>query len=365
MAQSSIRMASPADDAALRSLFRETPLAGCFEITMEREPSYLGHSSDTLQHDVFIGTRDEKVVFCGSRTVREAWWEGHAARVAYLGDLRCHPTLQRRAGWLIRDGYRALEQCHAHTPAAVTWTAVLEENTMAREILTGRSAGLPAYVDRGRLHCPIILVSRWARIPKIGGLTFHQGQSDKWEEIATFLNTQLQHRPLAPVHRASDFENGVRWPGLMASDFILARRQSRLVGVVSVWDVRRFKQVRISAVRGWIGRFRSLINVLAGLSGWPRMPDEGTVLPMGCVSFLATENEDEEMAGVLLRAARAAAARRGLGFLCACVHENHSFARVLNRLPAIASHGRLYQVALGGTCPNWPESAPHIEPALL
>ena len=75
-ARSFIRMASPADEAALRSLFRETPLPGSFEITMEREPSYFGSQSDALQHDVFLGTRDQDVIGCGSRVVREAWWEG-------------------------------------------------------------------------------------------------------------------------------------------------------------------------------------------------------------------------------------------------------------------------------------------------
>ncbi len=368
MARSSIRLAVASDNAALRALFRETPLPGTFEVTLEHEPSYFQSVADAVRHDVFVGTRDDRIIGCGSRVVRDAWWEGKGSLTEYLGDLRCHPSMQRRAGGLIRDGYRALADRSAESPSAVTWTAVFEENTTARQVLAGRpptSRVLPAYLDRGRLYCPILPVPRWAKTPRLSGVAWHQGETGDWEEVTGFLNARLSHRPLAPVHGASDFAGGVRWPCLDASDFILARRGARLVGVVAVWDLRPVRQVRLAALHGWLKQVRWPINFFARLLGWPGLPQNGSILPMAFVSFLAVENEEAELAGAMLLAGRALAARRGLGFLCACAHEDHPFAKVLGRLTAIPSHGRLYQVALNGTHTAWPTIAPHIEPALL
>jgi hypothetical protein len=361
-------MALASDDAALRELFRQTPLPGTFEVTLEHEPCYFHSVADAARHDVFVGTRDGRVIGCGSRVTRESWWEGKESLTAYLGDLRCHPSMQRRAGWLIRDGYRALAGVAAESPTSVTWTAVFEENTTARKVLAGRPAKskmLPAYLDRGRLFCPILPVPRRAKPPRLSGVTWHQGKAGDWEEVAGFLNAQSSHRPLAPSHRASDFAGRLRWPCLDATDFLLARRGDRLVGSVAVWDLRPVRQVRLAALHGWLKQCRLPVNGLARLLGWPGLPRNGSILPMAFVSFLAVENEEPELAGAMLLAARALAARRGLGFLCACAHEDHPFAKVLGRLTAIPSHGRLYQVVLNGSHNEWPAIAPHIEPALL
>ena len=364
-APSSIRLAARADDAAIRSLFRETTLSGKFEVTLEREPSFFDSQADAVQHDVFLATRNNQIVGCGSRVVRDAWWNGRENRTAYLGDLRVHPAVQRRAGWLIRDGYRALAQVASGSPAILTWTAIFEENAIARKVLTHRAAGLPPYLDRGRLFCPVIPVPRGAEVPHLSGVSWQNGRPEDWEDIAGFLNTQLRLRPLAPVHRAADFAGGARWPCLEAHDFILARRPDRLIGLIAVWDLRRIRQVRPAAFHGWLKTLRRPINVVARWTGWPGLPATDTILPIAFASFLAVENEEPALARALLLAARAFAARRGLGFLCACAHENHPFAKVLRRLPAIASHGRIYEVGMEGARPTWPATAPHIEPALL
>lgn len=364
-ARSLLRLAQPEDNAALCRLFAETPLRGGFEIALERYPSYFSSQAAVLDHDVFVGVRDDAIIGCGARVVREFWWQDEPARVAYLGDLRCHPSQQRRAGWLIREGYRTLATAHEKAPAAVTWSAIFEENAIARNMVQPRRAGLPEYIDRGRLHCPILLVPRWAKTPRSRDISFHRASEHDWQEISAFLHEQWRHRPLAPVCRAEDFAQGERWPCLAASDFLLMRRGKQLVGVTALWDLRAVKQVRLIAVHGALGRMRGLLNLLARITGLPCVPDDGAILPMGYLSFFAVDQEDAVLAQLLVKAARAAAAARGWGFLCACAHEDHPFAQVFQRFLAIPSHGRLYQVALGDSLPPWPERAPHIEPALL
>ena len=297
-----IRMAQPEDDAALCRIFEETPLRGSFDIALERNPSYFQSQALALQHDVFVGVRDGTVIGCGARIVREAWWQGEAQRVAYLGDLRCHPTMQKRAGWLIREGYQTLIAVQNKTPAAVTWSAIFEENAIARRMVSKGVTGMPEYIDRGRLLCPILLVPRRAKVRLPDGFSLEIAQDAEVEEICDFLQTRWQHRPLAPVLRKEDILTE------LAGNFLLLRRSGQLVGAVALWDLRAEKQVRMIAARGWLARWRRPLNVLARCMGWPELPEDGAILPMAYLSFLAVEHDDARLAKILIRAARVEAA---------------------------------------------------------
>lgn len=356
-----VRAATAADDAALRELLRETPLPGAVSLTLEREPSFFESEVDSLRHDVAFVTQGDELVACGSRILKRAWWQGGESDVAYLADLRVHPGHQRRGGWALRAGYQHLEKMALLHPSAVTWTVVFEDNQIARNILVGREGGLPNYVDRGRLLCPVMLIpkrEKWPRIPE--GISVEQGVVN-WQEIADFLNERYRDRPLAPVHRAEDFAEGKRWPGLQARDWILVRRGRQLVGCVAVWDLRATRQARLRAYRGWLRHARWPLKLLAGLLGRPPLPAPGSILSMAQVSFLAAEGDDVKLATLLLRGARVLAAQRGLHFLCACLHERDPLVPALQGFPAIASNGRLYEVISTGKQTAWVEGVPHIE----
>ena len=359
-----ISPAGPADDAALRQLLRESPLHGPVTTTLEREPSFFGGEVDALRHDVALSRCHGEPAACGSRILRRAWWQGLPADTAYLAGLRVHPHYQGRAGKILVRGFRHLEECAARHPAAVTWTAVFENNHRARRTLAGCRAGLPAYHDRGRLLCPALAVPRRAPPPAPHGIHWQTGTMASLEEIASFLTARQRHRPLAPVHTAQELAGSQRWPGLQVDDFILARRGRTLVGVMAVWDQRAVRQVRIQGLAGPLRLVRPLWRGAARLAGWPALPADGTVLAMAHAAFLAVADDSPALARLLLLAGRAAAAARHLNWLCLCLHESDPLTPALRGLPSLSSHGRLYQVSRESTA--WPEgSAPVIESATL
>ncbi len=362
--QSSITRAGPEDDAALQELLRETPLPGWIPASLEREPSFFSGTVDALHHDVALVRRDGRAAACGSRLLRRAWWKGATTDTAYLADLRIHPEWQLRSGHLLAGGFQFFETCAAIKPAAVTWTAIFENNLPARAVLTGSRAGLPAYTDRGRLLCPAFPLSQRAAIPHVAGIRWETGTPGDFPEITAFLTARQQHRPLAPVHTSEDFAAGRRWPGLRAEDFLLARRGNRLAGVVAVWDQRAFRQVHIRRISGVLRLVRGLGNPLAKLSGRAGIPRDHSILSLAHASFLAVEEDCPALARALILAARVTAVRRGLEWLCVCLHEADPLVPALRGLLALPSHGRLYQVSR--TPPSWPAgTAPVIESSSL
>lgn len=365
------RPATSGDDAALRALLRHTTLPGALGVTLEREPSFFGADVDAARHDVAYVEKDGALVACGSRLLKHCWWGGREALSAYYADLRVHPDHQRRGGWALRAGFRHLQEAAATHPADVAWTVVFEENQAARRVLVGRSGGLPAYADRGRLLAPVLLVPRRAALPPAppGGelLISPSGlpHDVSWEEVAAFLNERGRARLLAPRHTAADLAGGSRWPGLHAAPWVLLRQSGRLAGCAALWDLRSLRQVRVQAWRGGWRWGRILVEAAARLAGFPALPRIGAVLPLAHVACLAVAGDEVLAARALLGALRAIAAGRGIDFICACLHENDPLAPALRGWPAIASHGRLYELTPPGMESVWLPGVPRVESAAL
>ncbi len=355
--------ATSAHDAALRQLLRETPVAGLLRVTLEREPSFFGADFDVTQHDVALVLQLGQAVACGSRVLRRVCWNGSEQEVAYLSDLRLHPNFQKRVGRALLGGYRLLEKCARQHPAAATWTAVFESNTVAQTTLVGGRAGLPDYANRGRLICPLLLVKR--RHPEPAGSICVRACAADLPEITLFLQQNLAPRPLAPYVADLDLMHGRRWPDLQANDFIMARRGPEILGVVAVRDLRRYKQVRVVETP-WLWRMAKFPSQLvAALNLAPALPIPGQVLPIGFASFLTVKNDDVALTRMLLQAAAALASRKGLSFLSTAFHESDPKSTATRELPALETDGILYQVLQGAQNANWTAATPYIDPANL
>ena len=356
-----LRPGMPEDDAALRQLLREAPVQGGMPVTLEREPSFFEADIDVRHHDVVTAWSGGTMIGCASRVVRPVWWGGEVADAAYLADLRLHPAWQRRAGRILLAGYRHMEQCARHVPAAVTWTAVFEQNHTAQQTIAAGRAGLPSYQNRGRLHCPVLFVSKGSRVPA----DIKPARPSEAKEIAGFLNTRMRTRLLAPLHTAEDLCGGKRWPGLRLADILVLRKAGRITGVVAVHDVRQHRQIRVGKLTGWQAMVRPWSRLAARIIGYPGLPRDGSVLALGYASFLAVEGDDPATARKMLVGARAVAAARGLEFLCTCLHAQDPLVPALSGLPALTSHGTLYEVVAPGASSTWVPGVPHLEPVCL
>jgi hypothetical protein len=148
-----IEPAVPADDAALRALFRRTSMGAGIEVGFEREPSFfkaLGIQGDRHEVGVIRDRQTGDIVGSGTRIMRRSFLNGHAADVGYLGDLRIDPGFRNRT--LTARLYRALQSREAWCDWY--YTVIFDENAQALETIAKGRAGLPAYRDCGRILCP-------------------------------------------------------------------------------------------------------------------------------------------------------------------------------------------------------------------
>ncbi|MEI6537430.1 MAG: hypothetical protein WCN98_18950, partial [Verrucomicrobiaceae bacterium] len=311
-----VTAAAISDEAVLRDILRRTPLPGSVSVTLEREPSFFQGDADAQRHDVAVmHAADSRIVAFGSRIERRAWLNGEMQTVAYLSDLRVLPEHRKSSGRILIEGFRFMRELEATRPTAATYTAIFEDNNTARRVLVGGRAGLPQYVDRGRIFYPALLVRRQMRQPKSVRCGFRQATTSDLPGITIFLNNSFRHRDLAPVHSVEDFISATRWPGLRVEDFILAWDEDRLIGCVALWDLRACRQIRVQTYQGWMRRLRCVISFGMNSIGWQPLPHAGEFLPAAFASFLAVQDSDLTVARALLNQARYHASKRGIGFL--------------------------------------------------
>ena len=354
------------DDAALRDILCRTPLPGSVSVTLEREPSFFGGSLDALRHDV-VTVRDSKQIIAGlgSRCERTAWLNGQPETVAYLGDLRVLPHYRSASGRILIEGFRHLRELESLRPVSAVYTAIFEDNTRARNVLVGGRAGLPHYLDLGRLHCPALLVRRRMTQPKPSRYLFRHATDSDIPAIVSFLNRTFQHRDLAPLHSAEDFHAGLRWKGLRAEDFITAWDGERMVGCLALWDLRAFRQIRVQGYQGWLKHIQPVISLTMRCLGWQGLTRPGGMVPAAFASFFAAADNDIGLARLLLNHARYEAARRGIGLLFTCMHELDPMLPSLRGWMSIPTVGRLYEVSFDGVPRLSLSRVPHVEAATL
>ncbi len=358
-----ITAATPADDPALRALLRENPMGTRFRVAFEREPDFFAASRVQGEfHQVGIArdTATDTVIGLGTRAVSAGFLNGQPAPVGYLGDLRVSSA--RRGGTLLARGYRLLREWHADGRTPLYATVIFADNATALTTIAAGRADLPRYHDRGAVHCPGVLLRR-VKPALEAACEITRGDNALLPEILACLNRHNARRQFAPQHHAKFFAPGGRWRDFRVSDFYVARRAGRVIGVVGKWDQRAFKQTRIIGYGGALGWLAATpLRRAVGL------PHPGECLPFFHACFIAIDDDDLRVFRALLRRLYNDAVGSGCTYFIIGLHERDPLRAALEDYARMPFHARLFAVSFADGEPllhTLDARVPHIEPALL
>jgi hypothetical protein len=315
------RRAQPEDDAELRQLMRETWQDGAVKLGMEKEPRFVHDDSDI----VIVRHRSTgDVSGCGSRKDRLLWLHGREQQVAYLGDLRVHPSYRQLSGRVLQAGFQQLAQWQLEKPVTMTFTAIFSDNHQALSALTHERLGLPKYVEAGKLHTSAFLLPYRANIV--------EDTAPDLEAASAYLNAQKRDL------------SAVMTPSLLAemADLCVLMHQGKVIGVAALADRSSHQQIR---VHGY-SRSLSLVSRLLQLIGYRGLPNAGEIFRTLFVAHLAAR--DTATAKLLLHRLRRKATQHGAHALLLIQHESAPMLSLQRSALAVRSSGRLYQVAWPG-----------------
>ncbi len=359
-----VAAARPEDDPAIRALLRRQPMDGAIRLSFEREPSArLAAAVEGERHFTAVAREREtgRVVGLGSRAVRSVWLDGEPAKLGYLAQLRAPGLASCRR--LVAAGYDACEASRRSDELPYDLTSIVADNVRARRLLERGLPGLPAY----RRLCRYVTLTI-PTVPRNGPTRVRRGSVALLPAVVACLGRNLRRYQLAPLWTEDDFRSAARTRGLEAGDFLVAGGPGHVAGCVAVWDQRGFKQVVVRGYAPPLGRLRLLVNAYMRLVGLPRLPPPGRPLALAHLSHLAVDDDRQEVAVELIRAARRAAARRGLDYLVLGLAEANPMLPALRRaFPARELVTLLYLTHRcdGTRLDGLASRCPHLEAAVL
>lgn len=337
------RLATSADDAALRARMAGDVLKGKISVSFRREPNYFTGAVLLGDHAQIIVCESDagQIVGLGSRFIRQSYLNGTASRTGYLSDLRVAPEV--RCGRLLAHGFRFLRALHEADPVALYSTVILDGNTAALNALTHARVGLPHYQFMGRMLTPALHLDLARRVAKIPGVKVRRADVADLPRVTAFLQREHARRQFAPVwDRAALTAPGIG--RLRIEDFYLAERGDTLLATLAIWDQHVLRQLHVESYSKGLSRIRPLYNLLARLSPLKPLPAEGERVPYVYLSALAVAGDDADLFACLLDTVFNAL-RKGPWHYAVCgLHERDPLAAVLAGYRRIEAVGLLFAV---------------------
>ena len=299
--------AGSGDDAEMRRLMRDVPMAGSVRVGFAREPSYMAGTNLAGTVDrTLVGKIGGRVVIAGACSRRMVWRGDRIAQVGYFNGLRAVPGTARSLRYL-RQGFEQWVEEERSDPAELYFTSVASGNTRARRVLESGKLGLPRYEGIGVLETRVMPVGRRDR--QEDGLD----SFDK-DEVSDYLNRQARR-----YHFGITW-NRERWSELAAqgfevSDVKILRKNGAIVGVAGLWDQRRCRQTVIHGYGNSFRLMRPVLNLGLSCLGRVRIPPVGSVLKQAAIFPFAIEESAASMIDELWRKLSREARSKGIEWL--------------------------------------------------
>jgi len=331
------RLATSADDPALRRMLRENPMPGSISLTYEREPDYFiaARMEGTLSQTIVqVDDATGEFLGMGTRIIRPMNLNGEIQNVGYMSHLRA--DLNRPWGLaLARQLSRAFgkfHELHADSRAPFYLMSIIADNLPARRLLTSGLPSLPHAREYARMYTYAISPRRVkSELQLPNGMQLQGGTSAHSDEIIACLQRNAAKRQFAPAWTSTNLFSPTESPNLHPEDFLMMVNGSRVVGCLALWDQTPFKQTIARGYSGWMARGRPFINLLARFIDLPYLPAAGAPIPFCFASHLAIDDDDPRVFACLLRAAYNATFRRGFNYFMLGLAEANPLRPLITR----------------------------------
>jgi len=332
--------ATRADDTALREVLRRNPMPGNISVAFEREPSFYDALEVEGEENYVVAARSKvkgNLVGFGTRSTKKVYLNGEATKVGYLSSLRLDPAY--RNGLAVARGYRRLKQVHQSGDVSHYFTTIIDDNYLAKKLLTSGKAGLPTYLDAGRFFTMALRPSAQKHSPDS---TIRTANSSDIQMIVEFLNQEGRNKQLFPVYTADHLTNSrglLR--GLHFKDILLSFNNDKLIGIMGLWNQSSFRQSIIQQYSTLLHLTRYIYNPISRITGKPKLPAPGklnyAVIALCCIRDNCVSTFNDLLNRTLVKA-------RNLHSVLLGLHESDPLIGSLKNRPHIPYISRLYYV---------------------
>lgn len=308
-------LATPDDDAVMRSLLRDNPMPSWVSMASTREPSYFS-GMGRFGHDWAVMVREAgETVGMYSCADQPVHLNGCATELGYLGSLRVAPRYRHRLR-ILQDGYASIRAFSPTRDPELWYTAIASQNLRARRLLEANLRGMPRYRAINEMVTMALPTARGRR----HGL-WRPAAPKEIESLCGFYNHHAHRYQFSPVLTPE------RAIGTLARFHVLDSGDGPSA-IMALWNQQSYKQVIACAYRQPLGALLPIYNLYARLAGRVVLPPVGQALDQTYLAFLAMAPELESEASPLIEDALAICPT---AVLTLGLHAGHAWLEPLTR----------------------------------
>jgi ribosomal protein S18 acetylase RimI-like enzyme len=338
-----IRPAGEADNQGLLALTGITPMAGTISLRIDRDPDFFALLRLRGTSKVFVAARGPEVIGCLSVALRTAYIAGAPETIAYIGDMKVHPSF---SGSLV--AVRLVQALAADMRRAgidLGFCVAADGNHRVLPLFAGR-VGTPRWVPLGRFLVNGLVPSPFQGSSK--GYTIESAQAADLPAIAALLDRFHRARQFAPQLQEHEIAQilSVDLEQPFPRTFV-ARRGQRVVATLTLCDTGRVKRNVLLNAPGYLKLALALLGVATRpFPGFP-VPRMGQALRLLSVRYAACEDGHQAALAALLALARTQAFRHRFTFLMLGLHERDPLRSLLRWIPRFTFSSQAFATSLG------------------
>jgi hypothetical protein len=339
-----IRQAGEADNDELIGLTRMTPMDGAISLRIDREPDFFALLRLRGRGKVFVAARGRQVIGCISVALRTAYISGVPETIAYIGDMKVHPTF---SGSLVAVRLiKALEADMRLARIDVGFCVAADGNHRVMPLFEGR-LGMPRWVRLGRFLVNGLIPSPFKSHSK--RYFIDAAQAADLPAMTLLLDRFHRSRQFAPQLGEDEIAQTLSnsSPEEPFPRTFVARTGQRVVATLTLCDTAPVKRNVLLSAPASLKAALALLRVAAAPFPGFQVPRMGQALRLLTARYAACEDEQHPALGALLSFARAEAFRHGFSFLMLGLHERDPLRSLVRGIPRFTFSSLAFATSLG------------------
>ena len=331
-------------------------MQGAIALSFEREPHFFKATHIEGDNHVTILNRsdEDRVVAIGSRSSRPYWFSGEVNQIGYFSQMRISKGF-RGSTSRIMSGWEKMYELHQELKDTKSYlVSVLEDNLIARRLLTSGIRKIPIHKELGRLNTYILpLIHKKITNKKY---IIRKGTNQDQDLIVSLLQKNYRSKTLAPYWtKESLFHSEL---DITPENFFITfdrLNPTDPVGCVAVWDQQSFKQIYVHDYERKIKLIRVFLNALKRWTKLPYFPKVGTSFSNAYLSHLALDPKHADALVPMVQFAINENLKKGFHYLSFGFFEWTEFSKIIQKSFRPFTMKSIVYLAY------WPEDDPKID----
>ena len=347
-----IEKALPSDNKGVCELCK-IPMDGNISMSLGIDPDcFINAGIQNQEIELFVCRQNKRVIGIFSVGKRTVFCNSKPKLIRYFSDLRIHPDFQKS---LLLMKITRFIKTNIIDKDEFIYSIVFSENKLMTDMIAKvdqasmnnksliKRASLPRFSLCGSYYSYMVSLKRRRKIKKTNHV-IKKAKKNDIKAIQLFFSREAHKKQWYPSYDFSVLQDNY-YHGLNISDFYLAFKDGKIVGITGVWDQRGFKQTIINRYTRYLKLVRPVINILAKITKGFNLPETGKILNYFTLHTILTKDNNQEIFKDIVEKIYKDNYQSEFSYFLCGLDKNDSLCNIFNGFTKRVVHGNIYSVS--------------------